>query len=397
MPDTGPLHANPGADRGPASRRRRVVVVVAVAYALAGLLVIASLLVEIAFQIGANRESSREFDAYGDSLAAAGDTGGAVIAYRRAFALVPLTEIDRKIIAIRLRELAENPDLLDPRTASDVAFDAEWLVHNPTAQHRGLALAVKGQVALLRGNIDAAEQAFEDTVWSRGYDDLATLGFAMVHLARGETAKARDAFAEAAAALPRSAYAQVVYGDLVRKDDLVKAEGAYVAAIKVRDTARAHRGLAKVFLARRENGAAIAELRKAVAMDGNDSESLGSLGSLLASEGDAEGATAALRASLKQRPDADLATTLSDVLLLLKRPAEAVELARPYLEDGTAAPLLRLNYARALELAGMADEAGKAYAGLSRILDDAGRQLDAATAGRIRREIEAGLARLGSR
>jgi hypothetical protein len=85
------------------------------------------------------------------------------------------------------------------------------------------------------------------------------------------------------------------------------------------------------------------------------------------------------------------------VLLRLKRPAEAIDLARPYLEAGSQAPLLRLNYARALELAGMADEAGKAYAGLSRILDDAGSQIEAATAGRIREEIAAGLARLTPR
>jgi tetratricopeptide (TPR) repeat protein len=298
VPDTRPLHANPGADGARAPRRRAVVAFVAgYVLVLAVLLLIASLVAEIEYKISFKFDSMKELEAYGDSLAAAGDTAGAVAAYRRAFALVPLNEIDRKILSIRLRQLAENPDLLDPRTVPEVAFDAGWLVHDPTVPHRGLSLAVKGQVALFRGNTEAAERAFEEIGRSDRERDLATLGFAMVHLARGETGKARDAFAEAAAALPLSVYAQVSYADLILKDDLLKAEGAYVAAIKVRDTARAHRGLAKVFIARKENGAAIAELRKAVALDGNDAESLGSLGSILASEGDADGAAAALRAS----------------------------------------------------------------------------------------------------
>jgi tetratricopeptide (TPR) repeat protein len=333
--------------------------------------------------------------ALGDRWMAEGDSEGAVTAYSRALAIVRSPAVEGKLAEARLRTVAENPDRLGAFAVADIEFDRKWLVSADPAAYGALSHAVMGQLALARGEVGQAEAEFRRAAESGSAPGPAMLGLAMVALARNDPSRARDAFAAAAAALPGSAYAQAMHGDACLAGEPGKAEAAYVAALKLRDVASAHRGLAKIRLASNDVPGGIAELRRAVAADGRDFESLASLGSLLAASGALDDADRALEDAYALRKDAGVATARTRVLLRLGRPQEAIRVAESHsLDSVDPVPPLRLDLASAYEMIGDLGAAFMEYTELAGDLKVATSNIDPADARRFLDEIEARLDRL---
>jgi tetratricopeptide (TPR) repeat protein len=348
----------------------------------------------IAGAVSTSQDAARSLAAFGDKMLTDGDAASAAAAYTRALGLDRSPAIEQKLLALRLKTLAENPDMLDARGLDDLNFDRKWLMDQKPADYGAISLAIAGHIALARGDVDSAEREFQRSAEFKGSSGPARLGLGMVALARGDAKKARDEFAAAAAAMPTSVYAQLTYGDLASADEADKAEAAYAASLKVRDTSRAHRGLAKLLVVRKDLQGAVNELRRAVAADPKDADALVMMGQLLASAGALDDAEKALRAALAIGPNLAAAETLTGLLIGKKQYDEAIAIGQSYFQRNQVSPILFLNVARATEASGQQAQALDAYRGCAEYVKGLGQQIDPELAKQILAETEAGIKRL---
>jgi tetratricopeptide (TPR) repeat protein len=389
-----------GADANGWLARYQGRLVVALCAALAVIIVALGLLVDrvsrIDHRTALNELSADRLVAFGDRLAADGDVEAAVTAYTRALALGPRDDVETRLTAGRLRMIAENPDLLDPKGLAGLDFDRKWLLQADPKAFVGLGLVIEGQIALSAGDLGAAERKFNEVAADDTVGGAARLGLAMVFAARGDEAKARDGFAAAAERLPRSTYAQIGYGDRILADDPDKAEAAFLAALKVRDVASAHRGLARIHVARKDARGTIDELRKAVALDPKDVEGRANLGALLAAAGALEDARSVLESALAIRDDVPSLEQLLGVLFSMGRYDAVIRVSESYRDRQVSSPVATLHVARALEAAQNMVEAVGTYEQVEHDVKAMGTRLDPGTAKQVLDEASAGLKRLST-
>lgn len=332
----------------------------------------------------------------GDEMSKEGDFGGATKAYVQAQNLAPSPDVEYKLVKMRLQTLAENPDLIDQRALDDLDFSRRWMITLDRERESGVAIAISAHLSLLRGDVEAAELLFKRASDLDGGQGIGKIGLGLIALRRNDIKKAREEFAAAAAALPKSAFAQMTYADLIAEEDPQKAETSYVASLKVRETANAHRGLAKIYMKRNDLQAAAAELQKAVSLDPKDTDSMINLGRILASVGALDDAVRTIRSALAIRPDVGGAELLTSILLNQGRFQEVIDVGQPYLERNVQSLALCMNVARAHDRNGQARAAIDLYRACREGVERVKAQLDPATVQGVTAEIEAALKNLGA-
>lgn len=294
----------------------------------------------------------------------------------------------------RLAHLADHIEAIDPKNASLVRADCEWM-RADDPDYDPVYSTVLGHIASLEGDVDRAFELYRSASERQPSRIGARLGLGLLARKKGDNTTARESLNAVLVLRPDLWQALVALAEIeASAGDNGRAIDLYLKAAAIRDDARLRMGLGLVQAARKDPEAAVASLRKATELDPKLAEAWISLGNLYLSANALPLAEQALRGALQARQDPVVAGTLAAVLNRLNRPSEALQVLTPLLRQ-QAGPAALIEAARSLESLGRAEEAWAVYQAAAEVLQKIGDAVDPASVAALVREIEAARQRIG--
>ncbi|MBM4394974.1 MAG: tetratricopeptide repeat protein [Deltaproteobacteria bacterium] len=312
----------------------------------------------------------------GDKAFSDRDYPTSIAAYVRSRAARDSLGIQLKIARARAFLVAIQPGLIGAGDVADLEYERTWLLDSDST-NAATYLAVGGHMAALKGDVEAANKAYQEAIAKQPDNAGAHLGLAIQAYQKGDRAKAQTEFAAVLAKVPDHVEALIGLGDVkLASGETDTAVDSYQKALKLRQDARAHHGLGVALLNKRQPQEAAAEFQRSINLNPKSYDSYVALGNLLLNANALPQAERAFRAAAELRQDEVSLSGLAAALNAMNRPGDAIQVVAPLLQARTAGPASMLQGARAAEMLGRKEDAMALYSEVQRVVGQAGEQMD---------------------